>query len=96
MLVPMRAQGRVIGALTLISSESRRLFEQRDLGFATVLALRIAVAVDNARLFGEATRARAAAEAMAQEVLEQSRAVEAALIDLRRERDEALARGKDR
>jgi PAS domain S-box-containing protein len=94
MTVPLRARGRVIGTVSLVSSETQRLFEERDLAFATELAGRIAIAVDNARLYQESGRARAAAEAMAQEVFEQSRAVEAMLVLLRQERDEAVARLK--
>lgn len=94
MTVPLQARERVIGTLSLVSAEGQRLFEERDLAFATELAIRIGVAVDNARLFGEATRARAAAEAMAHEVLEQSRAAEAAVLEMRRQRDEAMARSR--
>ncbi len=94
MVVPMRTRGRVIGTLSLVSAEGERLFEERDLMFATELASRIAVAVDNARLFEDVTRARQAAEAMAEEVLEQSRTVEATVLQLRRERDEAIGKHK--
>lgn len=94
MTVPMQARERVIGTLSLVSAEGQRLFEERDLVFATELAIRMAVAVDNARLFGDATRVREAAEAMAHEILEQSRAAEAAVLEMRRQRDEALARQK--
>jgi len=96
MVVPLSARGRVIGTLSLVSSESGRLFEERDLAFTTELAGRIAVAVDNARLYEESQRARASAEAVAHEVMEQSHAVEKLLVDLRRERDEAVERAKGR
>jgi|GEM_PF-7125887 len=62
------------------------------MAFAEEFARRIAVAVDNARLYTVANDACAAAEAMASEVSEQSRAVEAALLTMRAERDAALAR----
>ena len=91
MCVPLFVRDRVIGALTLVSAESNRLYGARDLTFATELARRIGVAVDNARLYGEAEQARAAAEAMAADVVEQSRAVEAALLAMRAERDDAAA-----
>ncbi len=90
MCVPLFVRERVIGALTLVSAESNRLYGPRDLAFATELAQRIGVAVDNARLYGEAEQARAAAEAMAADVVEQSRAVEAALLEMRADRDAAL------
>ncbi|HLL23624.1 MAG TPA: PAS domain-containing protein [Kofleriaceae bacterium] len=92
MIVPLRARDRIIGALSLVSSENQRLFDDSDLAFASELAARIAVAVDNARLYGEALAARGAAEAIAQEVLEQSQSVEAAMLEMRRERDAALAK----
>ncbi|MDQ3365297.1 MAG: PAS domain-containing protein [Myxococcota bacterium] len=91
MLVPLPARGRVVGALTLVSAEGGRLFDDRDLAFATELAARIATAVDNSQLYGEAMRARHAAEAIAQEVQEQNATIQAAFLELRRERDDALA-----
>lgn len=96
MVVPLVARDRVIGTLSLVSAETRRLFGDSDLIFAMELAARIAVAVDNARLYGEATSARAAAEAIAEEMIEQSRAVEAAVLEMRQQRDEAVAREKAR
>lgn len=92
MVVPLKARDRIIGVLTMVSSENQRLFGDSELAFAVELASRIAVAVDNARLYGEAITARAAAEAMAKEVTEQSQAVAAAMLEMRRQRDEALAR----
>ena len=62
MVVPMTARGRVIGAISFISAESRRRYSADDLHFAERLASRAAYAIDNARLFEEATRARAEAE----------------------------------
>lgn len=91
MCVPLIARDAVLGALTLVGAESGRIFAKRDLAFAQDFAQRIAVAVDNARLYTEATQARAAAEALAADVIEQSQGVEAALLEMRRERDEALA-----
>jgi signal transduction histidine kinase/ActR/RegA family two-component response regulator len=54
MVVPMAAQGRVIGAITFVSSESGRRYAEADLGFAEDLAHRAALAVENARLYREA------------------------------------------
>lgn len=92
--VALSARGRTLGALSLVTAESRRPYLARDVAFAEEFALRIAIAVDNARLFSDATRAQHAAEAMAREVIEQSRAMESALLSLRAERDAALARSK--
>jgi PAS domain S-box-containing protein len=57
MTVPLLARGRAIGALTLVSAESRRRFGPGDLAFAEELGRRAGLAVDNARLFREATDA---------------------------------------
>ncbi len=54
MVVPLKARGRVLGALTLVSAESRRSYGPFDLALAEGLASRASLAVDNARLFTEA------------------------------------------
>ena len=51
MIVPLRARGRTVGAITFVSAESGRRYEQRDLTFAEDLARRAALAIDNARLY---------------------------------------------
>jgi PAS domain S-box-containing protein len=53
MIVPMVARGRTIGALTFVSGQSGRRFDEADLGLAQELARRCATAIDNARLYGE-------------------------------------------
>jgi serine phosphatase RsbU (regulator of sigma subunit) len=53
MIVPLRARGRALGALTLVSDDRERLFDREDLAFAEDLAGRAGLAVDNARLFQE-------------------------------------------
>jgi PAS domain S-box-containing protein len=61
MVVPLIAGGRTFGALMLVSSDPERLYDENDLDFAQHLGRRVAVAVDNARLYREAEqRARAA------------------------------------
>ncbi|MFN8636786.1 MAG: ATP-binding protein [Chloroflexota bacterium] len=55
--VPLLARERTIGALTLISAESGRRYGPNDLALAEALAARAALAVDNARLYGEAQAA---------------------------------------
>ena len=57
MVVPLRARGATLGALTLISAESRRRYSQDDLALAEDLARRCALAVDNARLYRQAREA---------------------------------------
>lgn len=92
MCVPLVARGRALGALSLVSERSGRKYVARDVAFAEQLAGRIALAIDNAHLYAEATRARVAAEAIAADVMEQSKSAEAALLALRAERDAALAK----
>jgi signal transduction histidine kinase/DNA-binding response OmpR family regulator len=58
---PIRASGRIHGALQLVCSESGRLLEREDLDLASELARRAALTIENARLYQqaqEATRAR--------------------------------------
>jgi serine phosphatase RsbU (regulator of sigma subunit) len=57
MLVPMAVAGRTIGAVTLVSAESGRAFDEDDLDFAAELARRAATAVENARLYTERAQA---------------------------------------
>ena len=58
MSVPLYARGRVIGVLTFATSESNRVYEERDLALAQELARRAALALDNARLYEETEAAR--------------------------------------
>ncbi len=57
MIVPLKARGRTLGALTLIFAESGRRYDEDDLQLGTELAGRIGLAVDNARLYAEAQQA---------------------------------------
>jgi PAS domain S-box-containing protein len=52
MFVPLIARGRAIGALNVVSSDERRRYDETDVQWATVLARRAALAIDNARLYG--------------------------------------------
>ncbi|MBD0300947.1 MAG: HAMP domain-containing histidine kinase, partial [Tolypothrix sp. T3-bin4] len=63
MIVPLLARGRILGALTLIASESGRTYNSFDLSIAEELATRAALAIDNGRLYLVAQRNRANAEA---------------------------------
>jgi PAS domain S-box-containing protein len=58
--VPLVAGGRVLGVMSFITSESRRVFTERDLTRATDLAGRAAVAIRNAELMDTLRRADAA------------------------------------
>ncbi len=57
MIIPLKARGRTLGALTLVAAESARRYDDDDLRLAPELGSRIALAVDNARLFAEAREA---------------------------------------
>ncbi len=52
-IVPMRVADRVLGAMTLVSAESSRVFDQPDLRLAAQVASRAAVAIENSRLYSE-------------------------------------------
>ena len=60
MIVPMRAHGRTLGAISLIAAESGRRFTERDLPMAEELARRSALAIENAELFQAAAAANRA------------------------------------
>ena len=56
MAVPLRVAGEVIGAVDVQSTETNA-FSQEDLGVLSTLADQIAIAIENARLFGETKKA---------------------------------------
>jgi GAF domain-containing protein len=56
MALPLRAAGQVIGALDVQSTETNA-FAQEDIFVLATLADQITVAIENARLFGEARKA---------------------------------------
>ena len=60
--VPIPVGGRVIGVLSVQSTEEEGRFTDADLRLLTTIAANIGVAIHNARLFEEARLARAAAE----------------------------------
>ncbi len=57
MCVPLRVQGRPVGAISLISAQSGRRFGAEDLSFAQALAHRASAALENARTFRESQEA---------------------------------------
>ncbi|HKP15024.1 MAG TPA: ATP-binding protein [Gemmatimonadaceae bacterium] len=61
-IVPLRAHGRVLGALMLARGPDVAPYTRDDLSFAHALAQRAASALDNARLYDEARRAVRARE----------------------------------
>ena len=61
LMVPMRARGRTLGAITFVSDVQRE-YDDADLLLAEDLGRRCAMALDNARLFRESQELRASAE----------------------------------
>lgn len=51
LIVPMSARGRILGAMTIISSREDRRYGEADLALALELATRAALAIDNAQLY---------------------------------------------
>jgi PAS domain S-box-containing protein len=64
-VVPMKARGRTIGALMLVSSNPKRLYDDDALTFAEHLGRRSATAVDNALLYRRSEQRAQAARALA-------------------------------
>jgi PAS domain S-box-containing protein len=56
-IVPLVARGSVLGAMTLVMAESHRRYDESDLGFATDLGRRAAIAIDNSELHTETLEA---------------------------------------
>ncbi|HEV3045810.1 MAG TPA: SpoIIE family protein phosphatase [Solirubrobacteraceae bacterium] len=69
-IVPLAAPARTLGAITLVSAESRRRLTSHELDVAVRLGRRAGTAVESARLYTERTRiARALEEALLPESL---------------------------
>lgn len=62
-IVPMIARGRTLGALTLISTQKGRRYDEADMALAMELATRAAIAMDNAQLYRSALAASEAKSA---------------------------------
>lgn len=63
LILPMRVQGHVFGALTLAYSSSARRYSAADLPLTLELAQRAAISIDNARLYELTQTERSRAEA---------------------------------
>jgi PAS domain S-box-containing protein len=57
MIIPLVARDRTLGAITFMMSDSGRRYGASELALAEELARRAALAIDNARLYGEAQAA---------------------------------------
>jgi signal transduction histidine kinase len=67
MLVPLKAHGRVLGLLTCVSAESGVEYDEDDVALAEELAVRCALALDNALLHAQLKQALAQKEEAVQE-----------------------------
>jgi signal transduction histidine kinase len=85
--VPLYARGRTLGAISFGFARSGRSYHLADVRVAEELALRAALAIDNARLYAEADAARKSAELDRQRLDEALHQAEAA----NRAKDEFLA-----
>jgi PAS domain S-box-containing protein len=56
MCVPLITRGRILGALTLVSTHPRRRYGETDVAIAEEIARRASVRIDNARLYQERDR----------------------------------------
>jgi PAS domain S-box-containing protein len=56
-VVPLVARDTVLGAMTMVMAESDRRYDESDLGFATDLGRRAAIAIDNSDLHTETLEA---------------------------------------
>ena len=63
LIVPMVARGRTLGALSLVSTEQGRRYNNADKQLAVELATRAAIAIDNAQLYRTALAASGAKSA---------------------------------
>lgn len=68
MVVPLISREIALGALVLVTAESGRIFAEEDLEIARSLATRAAVAIDNARLYEDMSRAKAHAQLREEEL----------------------------
>ena len=64
--VPLVVRKRIVGAITYVGAHQGRPYTQEDIALAEDLASRSAMALDRARLYGEAVALRARAESASQ------------------------------
>lgn len=68
MVIPLRARGRTLGAMTFVWAESGRRYTKTDLALAEELGRRAGLAIDNARLYNAEREARRSAEWIAKRI----------------------------
>ena len=67
-IVPLVARERTLGVITLVTTESGRRYDESDVAFAELFASRVAIYIDNARLYRDLHQARGALEQQAEEL----------------------------
>jgi PAS domain S-box-containing protein len=65
---PLIARGQILGAISFVTAESDRRYNQADIDLAEDIAHRAAIAIDNARLYQEAQQSQQAAEQSAERI----------------------------
>ncbi len=93
--VPLVARGSVLGALSLVSAESGRVYREGDLRLAMELARRAATAIDNARLYRESEEARIRLEEQATELEAQTEEMQLQAAQLEENQVELEAANED-
>ncbi|HKO14790.1 MAG TPA: ATP-binding protein [Gemmatimonadaceae bacterium] len=81
-MTPLRARTAVIGVLSLVTADSGRRYDTRDLALAEELAARAGQAIENARLFREAEESRQLLEQQATELESQATEMEETAAEL--------------
>lgn len=66
-VVPLRIGDEAIGAISLVTAESKRRYTKADLAFAEELARRASIAIENARLYAEVRDLNASLERRVEE-----------------------------
>jgi PAS domain S-box-containing protein len=87
MCVPLKARGRTLGAISLLAAEPGRHYDDDDMRVAEALAVRCAVAIDNASLLRQAQDAEKDLRRLNEEL---ERRVVGRTAELKRARERAL------
>lgn len=53
LVIPLRSEGRIIGGITALNKKGDRVFNDHDLRLLTIFGNQAAVAIENAKLYGE-------------------------------------------
>ena len=76
---PIAARGRILGALTLVSAESGRRYDEKDLRIAEEIARRAGIALDNATLYESAQQQLAERERVERALRESEERLQSAM-----------------